>query len=33
LIALTMDPEIITPNATLSAIRATARLASVSAPR
>jgi len=33
LIALTMDPEIITPNATLSAIRATARLASVTAPR
>ena len=26
LIELTMDPEIITPNATLSAIRATARL-------
>jgi len=33
LIALKMDPEIITPNATLSAIRATARLAAVTTPR
>jgi acetolactate synthase-1/2/3 large subunit len=29
LIELKMDPEVITPNATLSAIRATARLSSI----